>query len=112
MPRDNHGNTDDHRNCRSIIGSVLQIWPHPDGPQHDEVAAGSPSIPRWTDITWMEKHRDLPDDGTHGIIHNSVYRRFDDEAVRLPSGSVDTAPHRGASTKTSRVSGSPVHRSG
>ena len=34
----------------------------------------------------MEKHRDLPDDGTHGIIHNGVYRRFDDEAVRLPDG--------------------------
>ncbi|WP_051000261.1 T6SS phospholipase effector Tle1-like catalytic domain-containing protein [Bradyrhizobium diazoefficiens] len=66
--------------------SVLRVWPDPDGPQHDEVAAGFGSIPRWTGITWTEKARDLPDDGLHGIIHESVYQRFDAEAVRLFCG--------------------------
>ncbi|MDN4985550.1 DUF2235 domain-containing protein [Bradyrhizobium sp. WYCCWR 13022] len=66
--------------------NLLRVWPHPDGPQHDEVAAGFDSIPRWTGFTWTEKHRDLPDGGLHGIIHESVYRRFDAEAVRLDDG--------------------------
>ncbi|MGJ5196554.1 DUF2235 domain-containing protein [Bradyrhizobium sp. SZCCHNR1085] len=66
--------------------SVLRVWPHPEGPQHDEVAAGFGSIPRWTGITWTKKGRDLPDAGLHGIIHGSVYRRFDAEAVRLFDG--------------------------
>lgn len=61
--------------------SVLQVWPHPEGPQHDEVAAGFGSIPRWTGITWSEKHRDLP--GAGAIMHASVYRRFDAGSVRL-----------------------------
>ncbi len=65
---------------------VLKVWPHPDGLQHDEVAAGFASIPRWTGITWAEKHRELPDEGLHGIMHASVYRRFDSEAVRLTDG--------------------------
>jgi T6SS, Phospholipase effector Tle1-like, catalytic domain len=42
---------------------VLRTWPYPDGPQHDEVAAGFGSIPRWTGITWAEKYRDLPKGG-------------------------------------------------
>jgi len=61
--------------------SVLKVWPHPEGPQHDEVAAGFGSIPCWTGITWAAKHRDLPGDGA--IMHASVYRRFDRPAVRL-----------------------------
>lgn len=65
---------------------VLKVWPHPEGPQHDEVAAGFGSIPRWTGVTWTEKHRDLPDGGLHGIIHESVYRRFDGKTVRLVDG--------------------------
>lgn len=65
---------------------VLKVWPHPEGAQHDEVAAGFGSIPRRTGITWTEKHRDLPDDGLHGIIHESVYRRFDSDNVRLVDG--------------------------
>src|ERR1700682_5531125 len=27
---------------------VLSIWPHPEGPQHDEVASGFSFIPKWT----------------------------------------------------------------
>jgi hypothetical protein len=59
---------------------VLRTWPAPDGPQHDEVAAGFGSIPRWTGITWAEKYRDLPK-GDNSVTHSSVYRRFDLEAV-------------------------------
>ncbi|MET4149070.1 DUF2235 domain-containing protein [Bradyrhizobium sp. RT7b] len=66
--------------------SVLKVWPHPEGAQHDEVAAGFSSIPRWTGITWTEKNRDLSDEGLHGIMHASVYRRFDGESVRLTHG--------------------------
>lgn len=66
--------------------SVLQVWPHPEGRQHDEVAAGFSFIPRWTGITWTEKPRDLPDGGLRGIMHPSVYRRFDGTAVRLTDG--------------------------
>jgi uncharacterized protein (DUF2235 family) len=60
---------------------VLKVWPYPEGPQHDEVVAGFGSIPRWTGVTWTEKHRDLPGDGA--IMHASVYRRFDGRDVRL-----------------------------
>ena len=66
--------------------TVLNVWPHPEGPQHDEVAAGFGSVPRWTGITWTEKHRDLPGEGRDGIMHQSVYRRFDLESVRLTDG--------------------------
>lgn len=40
--------------------SVLRVWPYPNGPQHDEVAAGFGFIPRWTGITWAEERRPLP----------------------------------------------------
>lgn len=61
--------------------SVLKVWPQPGGPQHDEVAAGFASVPRWTGITWKEKYRVLP--GPGAIMHASVYRRFDNREVRL-----------------------------
>lgn len=64
--------------------SVLKVRPYPEGPQHNEVAAGFASIPRWTGITWTEKHRELPGDGA--IMHASVYRRFDGSDVRLTDG--------------------------
>jgi hypothetical protein len=66
--------------------NVLEVWPHPDGPQHNEVAAGFASVPSWTGITWSEKDRDLPDNGLSGVMHASVYRRFDGETVRLFNG--------------------------
>ncbi|WP_316168461.1 MULTISPECIES: DUF2235 domain-containing protein [unclassified Bradyrhizobium] len=61
--------------------SVLKRWPQPEGPQHDEVAAGFNAIPRWTGMTWPLKFRDLP--GPGAIMHPSVYQRFDGENVRL-----------------------------
>ncbi len=61
--------------------SVLKVWPQPGGPQHDEVAAGFASIPRWTGLTWSKKYRELP--GPGAIMHASVYRRFDSREVRL-----------------------------
>ena len=60
---------------------VLQVWPYPEGPQHDEVATGFAFIPRWTGITWGEEKRKLP--GTAAIMHRSVYRRFDERAVQV-----------------------------
>jgi uncharacterized protein (DUF2235 family) len=60
---------------------VLQMWPHTDGPQHDEVAVGFGFIPRWTGITWAEQKRKLP--GTAAVMHRSVYRRFDLPAVQV-----------------------------
>lgn len=60
---------------------VLQMWPHADGPQHDEVAAGLGFIPKWTGITWTEQKRKLP--GTAAVMHRSVYRRFDLRAVQV-----------------------------
>jgi hypothetical protein len=60
---------------------VLQTWPYPEGPQHDEVATGLAFIPRWTGITWAEEKRKLP--GTAAIMHRSVYRRFDERAVQV-----------------------------
>jgi hypothetical protein len=60
---------------------VLRLWPQADGPQHDEVAAGFASIPRWTGITWTKKERKLP--GPGAIMHAGVYRRFDSHDVRL-----------------------------
>jgi uncharacterized protein (DUF2235 family) len=60
---------------------VLQVWPYPDGLQHDEVAAGFGFIPRWTGITWAEEKRKLP--GAAAIMHPSVYHRFDLPAAQL-----------------------------
>src|SRR5260370_12008281 len=60
---------------------VLSIWPHPEGPQHDEVASGFSFIPKWTGITWAKESRKLPVPAT--IMHRSVYRRFDLKAVQI-----------------------------
>jgi uncharacterized protein (DUF2235 family) len=60
---------------------VLSIWPHPEGPQHDEVASGFSFIPKWTGITWAKENRKLPNPAT--IIHRSVYRRFDLKDVQI-----------------------------
>jgi Uncharacterized alpha/beta hydrolase domain (DUF2235) len=58
-------------------GSVLKLWPDPEGPQHDEQAGG-----------WLKKGlRPLPeDDKTHesgAAMHKSVYRRFASDPVLL-----------------------------
>jgi hypothetical protein len=58
-------------------GSVLKLWPDPEGPQHDEQAGG-----------WLKKGlRTLPEDEkTHesrAAMHKSVYRRFEGDPVLL-----------------------------
>jgi T6SS, Phospholipase effector Tle1-like, catalytic domain len=58
-------------------GSVLQLWPDAEGPQHDEQVGG-----------WLKKGlRNLPvDDKTHesrATMHKSVYRRFAGDPVLL-----------------------------
>ena len=65
--------------------SVLRAWPYPNGPQHDEVAAGFGFIPRWTGITWAEEHRPLPGKTAvkEAIMHRSVYHRYDERAVQV-----------------------------
>lgn len=60
---------------------VLSMWPHPEGPQHDEVASGFSFIPKWTGITWAKESRKLP--ATAATMHRSVYRRFDLEAAQV-----------------------------
>jgi uncharacterized protein (DUF2235 family) len=60
---------------------VLRMWPHPEGPQHDEVAIGFSFIPKWIGITWSKDDRELKNPAT--TMHRSVYRRFDLKAVQV-----------------------------
>ena len=60
---------------------VLSMWPHPEGPQHDEVASGFSFIPKWTGITWAKENRKIPVPTT--TMHRSVYKRFDLEVVQV-----------------------------
>ena len=58
-------------------GSILQLWPDPNGPQHDEQAGGF----------LKAGLRTLPVDKTTGKsispMHRSVYRRFDTSSVMV-----------------------------
>jgi hypothetical protein len=60
---------------------VISMWPHPEGPQHDEVASRFSFIPKWTGITWAKENRKLP--ASAATMHRSVYRRFDLAAVHV-----------------------------
>jgi hypothetical protein len=60
---------------------VLNLSPHPEGVQHDEVKVRFGLLTKYCGITWTEKRRALP--SPHAIIHRSVYQRFDFGAVQV-----------------------------
>jgi uncharacterized protein (DUF2235 family) len=59
---------------------VLKLSPYPEGMQHDEVRAGFGLLTRLTGYTWPEQHRTIRSDA---VVHRSVHRRFDLEAVQV-----------------------------
>ena len=62
-------------------GDVLQLWPDPEGMQHDEVAAGMGLPTKLFGITWARKDRKLP--SPRAVVHSSVYKRFDFPEVQV-----------------------------
>jgi uncharacterized protein (DUF2235 family) len=62
-------------------GRVLELWPYPEGMQHDEARTGFGVITKLTGYTWTEQKRKLP--SPDAVIHQSVYRRFDLRAVQV-----------------------------
>jgi hypothetical protein len=44
-----------------IDKSALQLYPSPDGMQHDERKVGFPVLSRWLLLTWQEKQRNVAD---------------------------------------------------
>jgi hypothetical protein len=61
--------------------SVLTRWPHPQGPQHDEVKVGLGLGTDLTGLTWSKQDRRLP--SPDAIMHPSVYARFDLRTVPI-----------------------------
>ena len=57
-----------------IDKSALQLYPSPDGMQHDERKVGFPVLTRWLRLTWQEKQRNIAD--PNAPLHDSVYERF------------------------------------
>ncbi len=59
--------------------SVLQLYPSPDGMQHDQRKEGFPVLTKWLRLTWSGKLRKIPVPDT--TLHDSVYDRFKLPAV-------------------------------
>lgn len=59
--------------------AVLRRWPSATGPQHDQVKAGFGWFTRLTGQTWPAAARQRPKAGI--ILHESVYDRFEADAV-------------------------------
>ena len=57
-----------------IDKSALQLYPSPDGMQHDERKVGFPVLTRWLRLTWQGKQRNIAD--PNAPLHGSVYERF------------------------------------
>jgi uncharacterized protein (DUF2235 family) len=73
---------------------VLKLSPYPEGMQHDEVRTGFGLITRFTGYTWPEQRRTMRSDA---VVHRSVYRRFDLEAVQVYDVMI---PYRPATLRT------------
>ncbi len=67
--------------------SLLQVYPHPEGVQHDEVKAGLGLFTKLTGRSWPKENRKLPkppgEKISKAIMHRSVYRRFDLSDVQI-----------------------------
>jgi uncharacterized protein (DUF2235 family) len=61
--------------------SLLRVFPHPEGMQHDEVKSGLGLFTKLTGRSWPEKNRKLPtpkdSEISKAVMHRSVYKRFD-----------------------------------
>ena len=57
-----------------IDKSALQLYPSPDGMQHDERKVGFPVLTRWLHLTWQGKQRNIAD--PNAPLRDPVYERF------------------------------------